>query len=118
VSYRSGATVSGPALPLFDGRTYSPAKDGKRLATQLHRVRALMADGQWRTLGDIQEYLGEGSQTGISARLRDLRKGHNGGCQVERRRAAGSAGTWEYRVLADPQKQQIGGRGHGGTATQ
>ena len=81
----------------FDGATYSSQHDGARLATQLGRVLALMADGKWRTLREIQEAVG-GSEAGVSARLRDCRKAKFGGRTVlRRRRGEPSEGLWEYR---------------------
>lgn len=88
-----------PALfdrrPPFDGRTYDPALDQRRLEKLLGRVWALMCDGQWRTLGEIAALVG-GSEAGISARLRDLRKPQFGEYVVDRRRRDG--GLFEYRV--------------------
>ena len=81
----------------FDGATYDPALDATRLKSQLERVRTLMQDGQWRTLGEIQALAG-GSEAALSARLRDLRKPRFGAWIVDRRRV--SNGLWEYRVLA------------------
>ena len=81
---------------MFDGRTFEPENDRDRLVGQLDRVRALMLDGMWRDLASIRADVG-GSEAGISARLRDLRKGSFGGYQVERRRVHG--GLFEYRVL-------------------
>ena len=80
----------------FDGETFNPPRDGHRLSCQLEGVRLLMADRRWRTLGDIAAAV-NGSEAGVSARLRDLRKTRFGGYQVERRHV--SAGLWEYRVL-------------------
>jgi len=57
----------------FDGKTFDQVKDGKRLTSQLERVKKLMKDHQWRTLSHIHNVVG-GSEAGISARLRDLRK--------------------------------------------
>ncbi len=85
---------------LFDGETYEPALDGERLQSQLERVRALMADGQWRTLGEISKAIYDRDgihEAGISARLRDCRKVRHGAHIVERRRIIG--GLFEYRVL-------------------
>ena len=79
----------------FDGPDVTPA-DTERLAGQLGRVHSLMRDGQWRTLEAIAQAVG-GSEAGVSARLRDLRKARFGGHQVERRRLTG--GLWEYRVV-------------------
>lgn len=83
----------------FGGDTFSAKLDGERLTGQFARVRALMADGRWRTLAEIAEAAG-GSEAGVSARLRDLRKERFGGHTVERRRRGEpSAGLWEYRLL-------------------
>lgn len=83
----------------FDGCTYSPGLDQDRLTSQMERVRDLMADGLWRSLTEIRSVTG-GSEAGVSARLRDLRKGHWGHWRVERRRRGHAPqGLWEYRCL-------------------
>lgn len=79
----------------FDGRTYEHERDGKRLHAQLNRVKEAMADGKWRTLGQIADMTNDG-EASVSARLRDLRKPKFGALTVERRYV--SAGLWEYRV--------------------
>lgn len=79
----------------FDGDTYDAKQDGPRLSGQLDRVRDLMADGDWRTLAEIATAVG-GSEAGVSARLRDLRKDRFGGHVVERKRIDG--GLWAYRL--------------------
>ena len=84
-----------PTLP-FDGETFDAAHDGARLTTLLDAVRSLMADGRWRTLAEIVVVTG-GSEAGISARLRDLRKTAFGGHTVERRYRGD--GLWEYRLI-------------------
>lgn len=81
----------------FDGETFDAKQDGARLTSQLYLVRDLMLDGCWRTLPTIAELTG-GSESGVSARLRDLRKTRFGGYVVERRRTA-IPGLFEYRVL-------------------
>jgi hypothetical protein len=80
--------------------TTNARDDGKRIATLLGRVRGLMLGGPWRTLGEIAHALGRGSEAGISARLRDLRKDiPGGGLTVERRRRGDpKKGLYEYRV--------------------
>lgn len=87
----------------FDGATFSPILDGKRLTTQFDRVRALMLDGGWRTLQEVAAIAG-GSEAGVSARIRDLRKPRFGALVVERRRRGdGKSGVHEYRlVLPEP----------------
>lgn len=82
--------------PRFDGGTYDSAMDESRLTCQLEKVKHLMMDGYWRTLAEIQAVCG-GSEAGISARVRDLRKQRCGGHKVERRRVVG--GVWQYRVI-------------------
>ena len=77
----------------FDGETFDPVIDGKRLTSQLERVRALMSDGKWRTLAEIHAVVG-GSEAGVSARLRDLRKQRFGGHNVVRQRWLGQ--PWQY----------------------
>lgn len=83
------------ACAYFDGPDVSEA-DRERLNSQLWRVYRLMRDGGWRTLAEIARAV-EGSEAGVSARLRDLRKERFGSHGVERRRVAG--GLWEYRCL-------------------
>jgi hypothetical protein len=63
----------------------------------LERVRALMGDGKRRTLSEITAVVG-GSEAGVSARLRDLRKPRFGSASVRRARRAGHDGLWEYWV--------------------
>jgi len=85
-----------PQLALtFDGRTFDPALDADRLGTQLGRVYACLSDGQWYTLEQLQAFCG-GSEAGISARLRDLRKPRFGGHVIDRERVNG--GLWRYRM--------------------
>lgn len=86
---------------LFDGKTFDPAHDAKRLGSQLLRVEALMRDGKWRTLAEIVEAINGGSEAGVSARIRDLRKEKFGGYTIEhRRRGDPKLGLWEYRMAA------------------
>lgn len=83
----------------FDGATYDPAADHERLSGQLARVIELMRDGAWRTLAEIVADVG-GSEGGVGARLRDLRKRKYGSHTVERRRRGDpKAGLHEYRLL-------------------
>lgn len=81
---------------LFDGRTYSAPRDEGRLFSQLQDVRALMRDGQWRTLANISAATGH-PQASVSARLRDLRKPRWGSHTVEREYI--DQGLWQYRLL-------------------
>jgi len=61
--------------------------------TQLDRVKRLMSDGKWRTLAEIREYAG-GTETAVSARLRDLR--NKCGLIVASEKMA--SGLFRYRV--------------------
>lgn len=92
----------------FDGDTYDPKKDYRRLDTQMGRVYRLMCDGEWRTLEAIKAQCG-GTDSSISARLRDFRKTKFGGYVMESRRRAGAApGVWEYRVLVPEEHPEPG----------
>ncbi len=93
----------------FDGATYDPAHDEKRLSTQLRRVFFVVVDGHWRTLQEIQDkieasFKEHDSEGGISARLRDLRKERFGAYDIQRRRREGSDGLWEYRMNIYPKE--------------
>lgn len=81
----------------FDGKTYEPKLDRARLKGQLSAVKFLMLDHKWRTLSEIALKVG-GSEAGVSARLRDLRKERFGAHTVERRRIKES-GLFEYRLI-------------------
>lgn len=82
-------------LPVFDGATFTPELDADRLTSQFMRVKAIMLDGQWHSPDEVARRVG-GSGSGVTARMRDLRKARNGGYTVELRRVAG--GLWEYRI--------------------
>lgn len=74
--------------------------DGTRLRVLRNRILDLMLDGRWRTLAEIQARCG-GAETGVSAKLRDLRKFEYGAYTVDRRRRGEpTSGLWEYRVRA------------------
>jgi hypothetical protein len=88
------------SLPLFDGPTYEDKHDRIRLSGQLARVYNCMSDERWRSLAEIRAFIKSGSEAGISARLRDLRKKKFGSHVVEgRRRGEPSDGAWEYRLI-------------------
>ncbi len=89
------APYGSPPDPVFDGETYEPERDAARLGSQLQAVRELMEDGEWRTLYNLAKAVG-GSEAGVSARLRDLRKPRFGGHTIERRYIA--TGIWSYRL--------------------
>ncbi len=83
----------------FDGVTYEPALDQVRLGNQALRTFALMRDGLWRTLREIEAETGD-PQASISARLRDFRKRRFGGHELtRRRRGVAQKGLFEYRLM-------------------
>ncbi len=86
----------------FDGVTYDPQYDQKRLSNQMQRVFDVMKDGQWRTLDELGTALEPGgpiTPVSSSSRLRDLRKARFGGHQVDRRARDRAAGLFEYRLV-------------------
>lgn len=66
-----------------------------RRSRSVERVRRLMSDGRWHTLRELSESSGY-KETGVSARIRDLRREEYGGCRVATRRVNRS--LWEYRL--------------------
>lgn len=85
---------------VFDGHTYIADHDCVRLTGQWERVFGVMQHGEWLTLHEITRRVGRGSEAGVSARIRDLRKRRFGGYTVERRRRGDpKAGVHEYRLV-------------------
>lgn len=82
---------------MFDGKTYDPKLDKKRLTTQLDKVWVIMQDGGWHSLGVLVEKCG-GTEASISARIRDLRKLKFGGHTVNRRRIANGLFVYQLEV--------------------
>lgn len=72
--------------PHFDGETYDPPKDQKRLTGQLDRVYEAVKDGRWLTLAGIASRTGD-PEASISAQLRNLRKSRFGAWDIRKRRA-------------------------------
>ena len=82
----------------FNGPDYEPENDQARLSQQHVRIRELMRDGAWRTLGEI-EAVTKDPQASISAQLRHLRKPRFGSWIVlKRRRGDRKRGLYEYRL--------------------
>ena len=79
----------------FDGITYVASRDHARLSGQLAKVRSILADRQWHTLAEIAKAVG-GSEAGVSARCRDLRKTRFGGHLIERKHFSNV--LWQYRL--------------------
>lgn len=97
----TGNLFDEPPAPFPEAELEIPAEDRERIQGQRGRVLRLMSDGRWRTLHEIAQAC-SCSETGASARLRDLRKTAFGGHTVRRRlRFAAIHGLWEYAVGAD-----------------
>lgn len=81
---------------MFDGESYLPLWDERRLSTLLGRVYAALRSGEWRTLAELSAACG-GSTASVSARIRDLRKERFGGHVIERKRVGD--GVFAYRLI-------------------
>lgn len=89
---------SPPKERAFDGETYKPKRDYPRLKGQMLRVYDAMQGGRWLTLAELAQVAG-GSEAGVSARLRDLRKAKYGAHVVERQYVVG--GLHRYRLTTE-----------------
>ena len=78
----------------FEGATFNHARDHSRLSGQLLAVYRVMLDCNWHSLADLA-FSCAGSEAGVSARLRDLRKL---GLTIERKHI--ERGLWRYRLVA------------------
>ena len=78
----------------FEGATFIASRDEKRLTGQLQAVHQIMSDHDWHTLADLALRC-SGSEAGVSARLRALRKLN---FTIERRHV--ERGLWKYRMVA------------------
>jgi hypothetical protein len=80
-------------------RSFKEAAMGRKRAigsSQGERVLDAMSDGGWWDLEGLARAAG-GTESGVSARVRDLRKGKWGGRLVERRKR--DDGRYEYRLV-------------------
>ncbi len=83
----------------FDGPSYDPKFDDKRLRGQIERIFNLMKDCKWRTLEEISDATGDPAAS-VSAQLRHLRKPRFGGHMIlKKHRGPKEQGLWEYRLL-------------------
>jgi hypothetical protein len=85
--------------PRFNGSDCVPDRDDLRLSVQYRRIFALMADGVWRGLADIQEETGD-PPASISAQLRHLRKPRFGAHTVQK--VYLEHGLYHYRLVVNP----------------
>lgn len=81
--------------PVFDGRSFVASRDQVRLWGQLEATRVVLLDHQWHTLAEIAKRV-NGSEAGVSARIRDLRKARWGSHTIDRQYV--DAGIWKYRM--------------------
>lgn len=84
-------------MPHFNGADYVPERDDVRLIPQHERIKALMADGHWRTLAAIAAAT-NAPESSVSAQLRHLRKRAFGSHTIERMHLGG--GLYQYRMAA------------------
>ncbi|HQW57350.1 MAG TPA: hypothetical protein PK583_00120 [Gammaproteobacteria bacterium] len=73
-------------------------RDSPRLEAQMIQIKAIMDDGRWHTLGEIEQLTGH-PQASISAQIRHLRKLKFGSHIIDRRYL--SDGLYEYRLRKD-----------------
>ena len=84
--------------PHFNGSDYNAMLDRKRLTGQIKRIYALMIDGKYRTLREIESVTND-PQASISAQLRHLRKARFGSHTLnKRRRGERENGLFEYQL--------------------
>lgn len=94
--------------PGFNGPYYDPTHDDARLTKQHDRIKAVMLDGAWRTLAEIEKLTGD-PPASISAQLRHFRKKRFGSWNVEvRSKGVREDGLYEYRLLPPPSEEQAG----------
>jgi len=86
---------------LFAGACYEPLCDEIRLKKQSLRIFRLMADGEWRTLPEINDATRD-PPASISAQLRHFRKKRFGCHLVDKRhRGDDAGGLWEYHLVVN-----------------
>ncbi len=89
--------------PDFDGSDYDRENDHSRLAGQLGKVFDVMKDGEWHTIGEVQQITGIRYDGSVSKHFRHLRYERFGGFDVVKRRCGdASRGLWEYRMTNPP----------------
>lgn len=83
----------------FSGSDYDIDLDKLRLSGQVKRIRDLMIDGKFRSLGEIEKITSD-PQASISAQLRNLRKSSFGSYTVNKKRVGkGTTGLFEYQLI-------------------
>ena len=88
----------------FNGPDYVKEFDQERLTGQLKDIFALMKDGKFRTLSEIEQVTGH-PQASISAQLRHLKKERFGSHTVNKQsRGERNNGLWEYQLIVNKSK--------------
>lgn len=93
-------------VPRIDGESFDRNKDGVRLGRQALRLFDTMKSGYWWSLYELAKFTGD-PEASLSARMRDFRKNRFGAHTIERRRRVEAGGTWEYRLVVNPQQDLI-----------
>jgi hypothetical protein len=94
---------------LFDGVTISPQVDDNRLTILQGRVYSYLRQHDWVTLRQLSEAC-NGTETSVSARIRDLRKSRWGSHEIHTCHVTGD-GVWRYKMVSD--KELLDGRSSG-----
>lgn len=81
---------------IFDGADYDHERDGKRLARNHFKLKELMKDKVFRTLGEIS-YLTKVPEASASAALRDFRK-EKFGSHILNKKYLGN-GLYSYQLI-------------------
>lgn len=94
----------------FKGSDYNEARDKARLERGMGRVLAVIRDGQWWTVEQIQEEILErygirDKVTSISSNIRNLRKMPNGDYNIPDAEHIGN-GFYKYHLLPGRYSQQ------------
>ena len=87
----------------FDGADYVKERDYQRLANNHYKLRELMKDSVYRTLGEISHFTGI-PEASVSAGLRDFRKEKFGGHSLNKRYEKN--GLYSYQLIL--KKEQNG----------
>ena len=103
-----------PSPPRFNGADYKPQRDDARLTVQYAEIFALMRDGNWRTLKEI-EATTRHPQASISAQLRHARKPRFGSHTVEKEYVGD--GLYRYRLIVNQPPPAPGGEVPPGNAS-
>jgi hypothetical protein len=101
----SGYAATKPSRPAFPGPAYREEFDYERLTGQMAAVYRVMKDGRKRTIREVRDEVGKGSETGIAAAIRALRKPEYGSHRIEKERVGDPrSGLWAYYMIVEGEK--------------